>query len=448
MSGYLKAILCTLCLLPLAGQAQTERKEALEQRKVRLMDEIELANRILSETKQDRANSLSSIETVQQRIRLRENLIKTLDREIELLTEQEQALQAEMDTLKKRIKEQKEAYARMIRQAYKSRNQNSRLMFLLSAEDFNQALRRLEYLKQYSEYRRRQVKEIKENQEKLAQKAEDLRVKKVRKLALRGQLDQEKKRLSDERLSQEEAIAEYKSMEADLAQKLKEKQAEAKRVEQEIQRIIAEEIRRAKALARRQKLEQEAMDLGLTRGRDFTSNTTEERLKSLIAEARKKSSAPTTVEEGPSYELTPEARKLSASFAANQRNLPWPVERGLVVSKFGPQRHPVVKSVIIENKGIDIATQKGSTVKAIFDGEVTSVVLMPDGYRAIIVNHGGYFSVYQNITNLKVTGGQKVSKGQAMGEIAVNPVSNESRLHFEIWKDNEVMNPMSWLASK
>lgn len=448
MKGYLRFILLTLCFGPLLIQAQSERKEVLEQRKVRLMDEIELANRILEETQKYRANSLSSIETVQQRIRLRENLIKTLDREVELLVEQEQALQAEMDTLKKRIEAQKEAYAQMIRQAYKSRNQNSRLMFLLSAEDFNQALRRLEYLKQYSEYRRRQVEEIKENQEKLVEKAEDLRIKKVRKLALRGQLEQEKKRLSNERLSQEEAIAEYKSMEADLEQKLKEKQKEAKKVEQEIQRIIAEEIRRAKALARRQKLEQEAMDLDLTRGRDFTSNTSEERLKSLIAEARSKRSEAARPEEGPSYELTPEARQLSASFAANQRNLPWPVDRGLVVSKFGPQRHPVVKSVIIENKGIDIATQKGSTVKVIFDGEISSVVLMPDGYRAIIVNHGGYFTVYQNVTNLKVTGGQKVSKGQVLGEIAVNPVSNESRLHFEIWNNNDVMDPLGWLASK
>ncbi len=456
MRPYLKYALlfCALCI-GWQAQGQSNRKEKLEQMKVRLMDEIELANRILEETQKDKKASLGNIETVQQKIKLRENLIKTLDREIELMSEQEQALADEMDTLKVTLERQKKAYAKMIQQAYKSRSTTSRIMFILSAEDFNQALRRIEYLKQYSKYRKRQVQEIRESQKQLAQKTDQLHAQRVRKEALRAQLNKEQERLTNERLSQQEAIAEYKSVERDLTEKLKQKQREARKVEKEIQRIIAAEIKRAKEAADRNRLETKAIDLGLERGRDFTSNTSEERLKQLIEDKRKTLAAanvevkePATEAADEDFALSPKASQLAANFAANQRRLPWPVERGLVVSKFGTQRHPVVKSVIIENNGIDIATPKGSTVKTIFEGKVSSVILMPDGYRAVIVNHGNYFSVYQNLTSVKVTGGQELAKGEELGQIATNPVTNESRLHFEVWNNNQAMNPLSWLASK
>lgn len=448
-SKFILLLLAMFCLFP--SQAQDNRKQKLEELKVRLMDEIELANRILSETQKDRQTSIGTIETVQQKIKLRENLIRTLDREIEILIEEEEELKREMDTLGRQIEKQKAAYAEMIRHAYKSRSKTSRLMFILSAEDFNQAVRRLEYLKQISEFRKRQVREIEDSQQELAEKSERLRVQKVRKEALRAQLDQEKDRLSDEKLSQEEAIATYKSMEADLVKKLRQKQAEAKKIENEIQRIIAEEIRRAKEAAERDRLEREAIDIGLVRGRDFTSNTDKARLEDLIKEKRAAlAAANTPAAEAPAerYELTPAARQLAANFAANQKRLPWPVDRGLVVQKFGPQRHPIVPSVVIDNSGIDIATESGSQVKAVFDGKVASIPIMPDGYRAIIVNHGDYFSVYQNVTNVKVVAGQEISKGQVIAEIVKNPVTNESRLHFEIWKNNATVDPLGWLAAK
>lgn len=449
------SLLFLLGFVFLAGAQEIgQRKKELEERKVRLMDEIALANRILAETQKDRQASLGDIETVQQKIRLRSNLIRTLDKEISLMAQEELSLRREMDTLRKEEAHQKEVYAEMIRQAYKSKSRISRLMFILSSESFNQAYRRLNYLKQYSAYRQRQIRSIEETQEDLRRKAETLRVQKVRKQALRGQLDQEKERLSDERLSQEEAIAEFKDMERDLESKLKAKQNEARKVEKEIQRIIAAELARARKEAERDRLEREAIEVGLVRGRDFTSNTAASRLKDLIGEARERQTAnPNKVsapaeESSPRFENTPVASQLAANFAANQRRLPWPVEKGLVVTRFGTQRHPVVKSVIIENKGIDIATEQGSAVRAIFDGQVSSVFLMPDGFRAVIVNHGGYFSVYQNLGEVKVTSGQSLSKGMEIGLIAVNPLTRESRLHFEIWKDDQVLDPLTWLAGK
>lgn len=442
--------LCLAGPLALSAQKISPQRQKLEEQKVRLMDEIQLANRILKETQRDRSHSLSTIETVQQKLRLRERLIRTLDREIELLGEEERALQDETDTLRVRIEKQRARYAEMIRQAYKSRSSHNRLLFILAAEDFNQALRRLEYLKQYADYRQQQLREIEAREAQLAVNMERLRLQKVRKTAVRSQLGAEKQQLSTEKISQEEAIASFQKMETELEQKLRQNQAEAKRVEKEIQRIIAEEIARAKALAERNRLEEEAQSLDLVRGRDFSSNTSNERLRGLIAAKRREKAAAneTAVEAPPAYERTPEAAQLAANFAANQKRLPWPVERGLVVGKFGPQRHPVVKSVIIENRGIDIATEKGSAIRAVFDGEVSNTFRLPDGQLAMIINHGGYFSVYQNIVDLKVGRGDKVSKNQVLGNSYTNPISLETKLHFEIWKDNQPVNPALWLSAR
>tara|TARA_R110001592_G_scaffold219477_1_gene473712 strand:- start:95884 stop:97239 length:1356 start_codon:yes stop_codon:yes gene_type:complete len=446
-----KILFLLFCLaLSLSVQGQETERQKLESQKIKLLDEIELANRILKETQKDRANSIGNIETVQQKLRLRERLIRTLDREIELIAEEENAMQERTDTLRVRIETLKASYAKMIEQAYKSRKNTSRLMFILSSQDFNQALRRIEYLKQYSAYRERQVKEIEKKEEELSKEMEKLRIQKVRKNAVRTQLNAEKNKLSNERLSQEEAIVAYKEMEDNLKKSLKEKQEEAQKVEKEISRIIAAEIAKAKAKAARKQLEDRAIEIGLIRGKDFSSNTSNDRIKELIDAKEKALKAANVVvaDAAPSYELTPEDRVLSANFEANRKRLPWPVERGLVVGNFGPQRHPVVKSVIIDNRGIDIATEKSAVIKAVFDGEVLNMFRMPTGQLALIITHGNYFSVYQNITDITVSKGEKVTKNQTLGKSYTNPINSETKLHFEIWSNQNAVNPLLWLSPK
>lgn len=433
------------------AQGQSKRRQELEAQKVRLMDEIELANRILNETQRDRKNSLASIATVEQKIKLRERLIRTMKREIRLIEEDEAAIQENIDTLRVRIERQKDAYAEMIRQAYKSRKNSSRLMFILSSKDFNQALRRIEYLKQYSAYRQQKVREIEAEEEKLQEEMEKLRVQRVRKSAVLAQLSQETLKLNQEAQNQEEAIKTLQAMESDLETKLKAKVAQAQKLEKQIEKIIAEEIARAKALAARKSLEDQAIDLGLVRGKDFTSNTSNSRLKELIAakkEALKAANKPVVSKPSKVYELTPEARTLAANFEANQKRLPWPVERGLVTANFGPQRHPVVKSVIIDNKGVDISTESQSLIRSVFDGQVGRIFRMPDGQLAVIINHGSYFSVYQGITDVKVSQGDKVSREQTIGVAYTNPITRETKLHFEIWKNNKAVNPLLWLSGR
>ncbi len=430
--------------------AQSKKRQELEAQKIRLMDEIALANRILAETQKDRKSSLGTIETVQQKIELRQKLIRTLDREVELMSGEEKDLQSEIDTLRVRVERQKEEYAQMIRQAYKSRKNSSRLMFILSSSDFNQAMRRIEYLKQYSAYRQQKIKEIEAQEKELAAAMERLRVQKLRKNAVRGQLQEESRKLGNEKLSQEEAIKTYQAMETDLEKKLKAKLKQANEVEKQIQKIIAEEIERARALATRKNLEDRAIDLGLVRGKDFSSNTSNDRLEGLIekAEDERKAANKPAIAKPETFELTPAARTLAANFAANQKRLPWPVERGLVTSKFGPQRHPVVKSVIIDNSGVDIATEGNAPIRSIFDGEVSRMFRLPDGQLVVIINHGSYFSVYQGITDVTVSKGEKIKKEQVIGSAYTNPINAQTKLHFEIWKDNNAVNPLLWLSNR
>lgn len=447
-----KILLLTLFLFGGTAYAQRDRKEELQKQKIRLQDEIALANKILEQTRQSRKTSLGSIEALSQKLKLRQNLISTLDRELEILDDDIARLQDEVDSLNKEIEDLKEKYAQMIRQARKSSNKYSRMMFLFSSKDFNQTIRRLEYLKQYSEFRRRQVQEIEKKQTDLNDKLASLNEQKSRKEALRVQMGKERSRLEDDKKTQESAIAEYQSKESELAKQLKDKQAQSKKLENEIQRIIAAEIRRAKARALRNQIEEEAKRVGLINGKDFTTRTRNDDLKKLIEkkkeELRAANKAVAETPSSPSYELTPEARQLAANFAANKSRLPWPVAKGLVVRNFGAQRHEVAKSVIINNNGIDIATEQGSHCRSAFNGEVNTIIRIPGAAPAIIINHGSFYTVYQNISEISVKKGDKVTANQQLGTIYTDEDEGRTILHFEIWDGQTPVDPLLWLARK
>lgn len=433
---------------------QSTKKDKLQRQKVRLQDEIELANKILSETKKSKELSLSNIQTVQQKLKLRQNLVRTLDKEMVLLDKNIRKTNDDIDTLEKKIAKLKEDYARMIRQAYKSKNKQSRLMFILSSRNFNQALRRMEYLKQISEFRRRQVEEINSKQVALNEKIEKLNTQKSRKSALKTQMKKEQDKLIAEKDQQEKTIQNLKSRETEIAAELKSKQKQAKKVEGEIQRIIAAEIKKAKARAIRRQIEDEAKLVGLMANKDFSSKTTNKKLKELIENKKKEiRAAGQKIAASPKqYSLTPEAKQMAANFAANRSRLPWPVVRGLVIQKFGSHRHPIAKNVIVTYNGIDLATEKGIKAKTVFEGEVLSALRIPGGAFAVIIGHGSYFTIYQNLSEVYIKMGDKVKTGQELGMIYTDP-QGQTNVHFEIWKTGSnqepvPMDPMPWLSPR
>ncbi len=449
-NNYIAALAFLLCV-SFISWGQDDHKEKLQQLKVKLQNDIKLANKVLSETKKSQVLSLSEITTLQQKLKLRESLIRTIDKEQEILNREVEELQANVDTIEKKISRLKNDYAKMVRQTRKTKNKYSRLLFILSSRSFNQAIHRLEYLKQYSEYRRRQVDEIVAHQNDLNEKISILSHQKERKNVLRNQIDTEREKLLIEKEEQEKAIARLQKKQSQIIKELKVKQAKAKKLENEIHRIVAAEIRKARKEAIRKQIENEAKKVGLVAGKDYTKRTTNNRLKRLVKKKKAKlRTANKGVEEpiSPAYSLTPEAIQLASNFAANKNRLPWPVKRGLVISGYGPQRHSVAKSVIINNNGIDIATEKGSKARVTFDGKVSRIIRIPGEALAIIISHGNYFTLYQNLSEVFVKSGDKVKGMQEIGAVYTNENEGCSILHFELWKQTQPLDPLSWLVSK
>lgn len=449
MHGSIKRILLLMLTLSLSfsAWAQRDRKEQLRQRKTQLQDEIELANKILSETRKNERISLGQLQALAQKIRIREELIRTIDREMRIINKEIATMQAGVDTLEKTTAKLKEEYAKMIRQTYKQRNRRTGLLFVLSSSDFDQAMKRITYLKQYADYREHQIAEIKARQEELRQKIAQLEARKQEQLALKNSKVDERKSLEGEKNEQEQVVTNLKQRENEITREIRAKQSEADKLEQEIQRIIADEMRKAREKAERESLEKEAKELGLVAGKDFTNRTDNKRLRELVNAKRKEMNLAEAPAEsaGPSFSLTPEARQLAANFAANKGTLPWPVERGIIVGKFGKQPHPVAKGIVVNNPHVEIATQKGAKARAAFDGEVTSVIRIPGANKAVLVRHGNYFTVYGNLVEVFVKSGDKVTTKQELGTIYTDK-ENQTVLQFGLWLDDKIQNPEPWLV--
>lgn len=442
--------LFALFLASTAAFAQGGSKEDLTIRKVRLQDEIQIANKILEEARTNRQASLTTLQTLNQKLRIREDLLRTIDREIVLIDREIEKQEEQIEDLKVEIDTLKAKYAGMIRQAYKNRSESSRLMFILAAEDFAQAVRRMEYLRQYSEYRRQQVDQIIARQDELAHQIEMLAQQREEKETLRAQRASEREELLQEQQEQKQTIVSLQEREGSLEEQIAAKQSEAQRLETEIQRLIAEEIRKERERAERKRLEETALQLGLVKGTDFNNRTTNARLTTLISEAREKAAASNTPAPeptpAPSYALTPEAARLSRNFEANKGSLPWPVERGIIVGRFGRQPHPANNSIIVNNPHIEIATERGTEARCAFEGVVLDVIRIPGSPIAVIVQHGNFYTHYGNLSEAFVKKGDAVTAKQSLGKIYTDPSDNQTILQFGLWKDENLVDPSPWLA--
>lgn len=427
--------------------AQKDRKNQLREKQAQLQNEIKIANKILNETKKTERTTTAQLQALNQKIKIREELIRTIDREIKLMDREIKTLQAEVDTLEKTNKRLKEEYADLIRLSYKHRNSTGKIMFVLSSRDFDQANKRMAYLRQYSAYREQQVNEIEKRKAQLRTKIEQLEKSKREQARLKNSRLTERGNLEEEKQEQEKVVADLKKRERDIEKEIKFKQAEAGKLEKEIERLIAEEMKRAREKAEREALEKDAREVGLVKGNDYTDRTDNKRLRTLINDKRKSMNLEEKPEtpSAPGYALTPEAKALATSFASNKGKLPWPVERGIIVGRFGKQPHPVVKGIVVNNPHIEIATEKDATARAAFDGEVFETVRIPGANKAILISHGNYFTVYGNLTEVYVKKGDKVKTKQPIGKI-YSDSDNRSVLQFGLWLDDKTQNPEPWLV--
>lgn len=399
-------LLISMLLLGQGTHAQS--KNELEAKKKELQKEINLTNKLLNETRKNKELSLDELLKLKSKLNAREGLISTLNSELRLYNNQIKQNINEIASLEKELKKLKEEYAKMIYYAYVNRSDYDKIMFVFASSSFNQAYKRIKYLQQYSEYRKSQAKSIVKTQQTLKQKITELDQAKQEKVALLSLEEQEKQKLAVEQAEKENVVKNLQGKEKELKQQLAKNQAAAQKLQKAIQRIIEEEIRKAR-------------------------------------EAAKKAGTPSSSK---GFPLTPEALKLSNSFAANKGKLPWPVLEGVITDRFGKHPHPVLSGIVINNNGIDISTTKGAIARAIFEGEVSSVAIIPGEGKVVMVRHGEYLSVYSYMTDVYVKKGDKITTKQHLGTLVNEPGKSKTDVHLEIWKGMTKLNPEYWIYRK
>lgn len=412
---FFSLIFVTLCSAQSVKELEAQRKQALKQ--------LETTNKVLDETKKTQKASLNKLTVLRKNISQRQSVLNTINKEINALDNEMNALNREKRRLEATLEGYKADYAKMVRESYVNRSIYSKLMFLLSAETFDQSFRRLRYLKEYADYRKDQMQKIEDTQKEIAKKSEQLDLNKKAKVEVKNEKSSEQKKLQDDQKKENTVYNELKKKEKSLQNDLKKQQKIANDLNRKIETLIAEEIRKAEEKRRTEELAKQGKKPD---GKDA----------SKVTEADSKV-----------YAMTKEEKLISGNFAANAGRLPWPVEKGFISGKFGVQPHPTLKYVTTNNKGIYIQTPAKTNARAVFEGIVTQRFSVPGSNNGVIVQHGQYRTVYANLTNIYVQVGQKVSPKQNIGQIYTDSESdNKTELFFQIWENRTILNPESWIS--
>jgi septal ring factor EnvC (AmiA/AmiB activator) len=411
--------LATLFFIFLSTLAWSQlTQEELEQRKIKIQEEIQEKERMLQEVRGKEKSVTKLLQIQKEKIGLKQKLIYTTEKQAKLLSNNMYINQVEINKLKKDLVVLKEDYAEMIVKSYKSRSQQSRAMFLLSSENFLQAYKRLQYMKQYSSYRKMQGNEIKDKSVQLADHNAKLSGQKTEKEKLLAEQEKQRQDLVKEKQEQEKIANSLKKYKKQIIAEIKKKQQESKKIDAQIQKMIRDAIAEANKKAAAAKVK-------------ANPKTT------TAAETKK-------IEESTKIMLTPEGQLISNNFKANKGSLNWPVEKGAITLGFGDQPHPVYKSLTIHNSGVEITTEAGSSARAVFGGEVTKVIITSPLTKLVCVQHGDFFTVYQNLSSVNVSAGDKVSAKQTLGKIRTN-AEGKTILKFTISQNASFVNPMNWL---
>lgn len=416
MVKYIYTLLL-LCVTTLTF-AQPNQEE-LEQKKQKLLKEIQEKEAQLQSVRSKEKSVAKLLQIQKEKIGLKESLINTTEKQTKVLSNNIYLNQREVNKLNKELKELKEDYATMIVKSYKSRSTHSRAMFLLSSENFSQAYKRFQYMKQYNSYRKMQGEEIKRKTTELKDYNAKLSGQKTEKELLLAEQEKQKQELVKEKLDQEKIANSLKKDKKQIAAEIKKKQQEAKKIDAQIQKLIRDAIAEANKKA------------AAAKAKANPKTTTAAETKAI--------------ENSTKIVLTPEGQIISNNFKANKGRLPWPVEKGAITLGYGNQTHPVYKSLVIHNSGIEITTESGANARAVFAGEVTKVIVISPLNKAVCVQHGDYFTVYQNLSSVNVSAGDKVTAKQALGKIRTN-AEGKTVLKFMVSQNTTYANPQQWIS--
>lgn len=408
------------------GQKSQKVMQLEEQRK-KALAEIETTNRLLKETNMTARNSLNRLNLLSRQILSRKKVISLLGQEVSELDGQIAATRREIATLEKELGEKRNNYSKSVRGIHKRRSTQDKLLFILSAGDFAQSMRRLRYLREYADWQKRQAAEITDKQAEITLKQKELEKTRSEKNALLGVREEENKKLQAEEKGQKLEVQQLGKKQKELKAILRKKKQQADALNRQIERQIALEIARAEAEAKAAR----EKDKPAGKKADKAAAPREER----VAETKG------------GYAMTREEKKLSDNFAGNRGRLPYPVAgRHTIVGTFGEQQHQELKYVRTNSNGIDIQTTQGADARAVFKGVVTRVFVIPGYNNSVIIRHGNYLTVYCNLSRVYVKTGDTVDTCQAIGRIFSDEESgNATILHFQLWKEKTKLNPALWL---
>ena len=436
-------LILILLLLPFGLMAQTSSKiKSLEKQRKEALAEIEVTNKLLSETKKTTTNLLGRLNLLVERINSRRKVITILNQEVEALNKDLQEKETNIRTLERELKLKRGNYAQSLQKMQTNRKAQGQLLFVLSAENFSQSYRRLRYLKEYATYQKVQAQDIIQKQEELKKEKESLEQGKQEKLALLQDKEKENQLLQDEEKTKQTEVSGLKKKEKTLQSQLSQKQKQAQALNKQIEKAIAEEIERAEKAARKAEEARLAAEKKAKEKAKESGTTATQPVQPATPAAPER-----VAETAGGYAMTKEERKLSTNFANNKGSLPFPIKgRYKIIGRFGQQKHQELKYVTTNNNGIDIQTSPNNEACAVFNGEVTSVFVVPGYNNSVIIRHGNYLTVYANLQSVYVKTGTKVTTGQAIGKIFTDAEEgNITILHFELWKEKVKLNPEAWL---
>ncbi|MDP5198447.1 murein hydrolase activator EnvC [Flavobacterium sp. DG2-3] len=398
--------------------AQDSQQEKLEQRKAQIQQEIRDNEKMLQSVRKKEKSAVNEYLIQANKIKLKEKLINTTAKQERLLSNDMYINQVQVNKLKKELKVLKEDYAEMILKSYKSRSEQSRAMFILSSESFLQAYKRAQYLKQYTAFRKNQGLEIQSKTAQLVDFNAKLDGQRQVKKKIIVENQKEKVTLEAEKKEQQKLVNALKKDKNKIAADIRSKQSESKRIDRQIDRLIREAIAEAnrKAAAERAK-----------------ANPGSE-MKAPVSSSK--------------IALTPEDKVLAADFKANRGRLPWPVEKGFISLGYGDQPHPLHPSITVHNSGVEITTEDGASARAVFAGEVSKVIVLSPVNKAVVIQHGDYFTVYQNLSSVSVSQGDKVSIKQSIGRVRTSGDTGKTIIKFLILQNTSNNNPEGWLQSR
>ena len=378
--------------------AQSTKIKDLENKRIQLKKEIKEINGLLIDNTKQAKMAYGDLENISIKINRNQDLIKINNQQINLLTSTIVKNERKVNQLKKDVDKAKNDYSKMIYNSYKSRLRESRLMFLLSSENFLQALKRTQYMNQYSDNRRSYANKIESNIEKI-KLINDTIIKNIEsKESLLAENKLEEKKLSQEKNKQTKLINGLKRKEKNYKNDIEKKQKLSNQLNKEIEKLIKEAIKES--------------------NKNSTKNV---------------------------FTLTPEAKLTAKNFLSNKGNLPWPVERGVIIQRFGLQPHPVVRTTKIQSNGIVIATTKNASVRSVFNGVVLSVLKFKSSNLTVLIQHGNYITAYKNLASVFVEKGQKVSSLESIG-VTFDNDETKTTLQFSIFENTKALDPYLWIA--